>query len=110
MKRAIKAFAWALSICCVSAGPTTRPPAAPPSADGQKTAADADIAQYIGRLSGSDGLAREVAIRRLLPCSRAAAPRVVEPFVRTNLAGRLSALELLSAWNAPVQGLDPWQP
>jgi HEAT repeat protein len=35
---------------------------------------------------------------------------VVEAFREGNLASRLTALELLRDWRAPVEGIDPWRP
>lgn len=53
---------------------------------------------------------REAAIRRLLPSPEAAATEVAKAFADGKLAVRLSALELLDAWDAPIDGLDPWRP
>ena len=49
-------------------------------------------------------------MRRLLPYPVASAAAVVDAFEKGRLAARLSALELLLAWHAPLASLDPWQP
>jgi HEAT repeat protein/thiol-disulfide isomerase/thioredoxin len=53
---------------------------------------------------------RGAAVRRLLPYAGDARPAVVKAFSEGSLAQRLSALELLEQWRAPLAGLDPWQP
>ena len=53
---------------------------------------------------------REAAIHRLTPFPKQACVVVARTFEEGNLAGRLAAMELLAAWHAPVDGLDPWQP
>src|SRR5437016_2692701 len=52
---------------------------------------------------------------RQLPPRRSPQPghsaaTVVELMENGKPAARLVAMELLEAWNAPVTGLDPWQP
>ena len=58
---------------------------------------------------------REAGVReevsQLLAANRElAAKEVVSEFSRGPLAFRLAALEVLTAWQAPVEGLDPWRP
>lgn len=53
---------------------------------------------------------REAAIRRLLPYPDVARKQVVRAFRDGPLATKLAAMELLVAWKAPVQSLDPWRP
>ncbi len=69
-------------------------------------------ARLLEMLCGDDALAREAALRRLLPLREFMAPAIVERFVEGPgaLADRLACLDLLAAWDAPVGGLDPWQP
>jgi len=69
-----------------------------------------DVDKLIRLLQSSDPLAREAALRRLMPNPKLAAAPVVEAFVGGKLATRLLTLELLSHWQAPVAGLDPWRP
>jgi HEAT repeat protein len=66
--------------------------------------------KLVRELGRRDATAREAAIRRLLPHADLAAAPVASAFAEGSLATRLSALELLAAWKAPVAGLDPWQP
>ncbi|MEX2216038.1 MAG: HEAT repeat domain-containing protein, partial [Phycisphaeraceae bacterium] len=68
------------------------------------------LPRLINRLSDADATLREAAIRRLLPFPTTAAPSVVDAFASGGLASRLSCLELLSQWQAPVVTLDPWKP
>jgi HEAT repeat protein len=53
---------------------------------------------------------REAAIQRLLPHPQIAAGAVIAAFSDGSLSARLAARELLEAWHAPVDGLDPWRP
>jgi HEAT repeat protein len=53
---------------------------------------------------------REAAIRRLLPHPQIAAGAAITAFSDGSLSARLAARELLEAWRAPVEGLDPWRP
>lgn len=68
------------------------------------------IGKLIEHLSASDAALREAALRRLQPYPQAAAAPVVEAFIQGKLATRLSALDLLAEWKAPVVQLDPWNP
>jgi HEAT repeat protein len=68
------------------------------------------LAEIIAYFGSRDTTTREAAIRRLLPYPEVASASVVEIFSDGKLAARLSALELLSEWKAPLQGLDPWRP
>jgi HEAT repeat protein len=69
-----------------------------------------EVVRLIRQFSQRDPLRREAAIQRLLPYPKVGAAAVVRGFRDGNLATRLAALELLHAWKAPVDGLDPWQP
>jgi HEAT repeat protein/thiol-disulfide isomerase/thioredoxin len=53
---------------------------------------------------------REAALERLRPFPREAAPATAVALREGNLQTRLAALELLRAWRAPSDGLDPWRP
>jgi HEAT repeat protein len=94
---------------------------APAVAQDKKTAANDDLTasgppdvlalpRLVGQLKTRDAMAREAALRRLLPYPGLAAGPVVEAFVHGSLQTRLSTLEILRAWKAPVADLDPWRP
>jgi HEAT repeat protein/thioredoxin-like negative regulator of GroEL len=70
---------------------------------------DDAIAKLVGMFGDPDTVVREAAIRHLLPHAEKAAAPVVEAFIKGNLAQRLSALDLLDSWHAPVEKLDPWR-
>ena len=70
---------------------------------------DSAVAALLAELARRETVRREAAIRRLLPHPDASAPRVVALLASPKLAARLSALELLAAWRAPLEGLDPWR-
>ena len=57
-----------------------------------------------------DPTLREAAISRLAPYPEAAAPLVIARFSAGSLSEQLAALELLTTWRAPAEGLDPWIP
>jgi HEAT repeat protein/thiol-disulfide isomerase/thioredoxin len=78
--------------------------------------------ELVQQFGERDAAVREAAIRRLKPHPDVAKDLVVSVFrkgavgtadgwnARGSLAHRLAALELLTAWEAPVDGIDPWQP
>ncbi len=68
------------------------------------------LAKLLTTLHQSDATLREAAIRRLRSHANVAAVPVVAAFAEGSLATRLSVLELLREWQAPADGLDPWQP
>jgi protein disulfide-isomerase len=68
------------------------------------------VQELIDQLRGREALFREAAIQRLAAEPRLAAPAVVKTFTEGTLSERLAALELLEAWKAPIQNLDPWRP
>jgi HEAT repeat protein len=70
----------------------------------------AALAKLIERLADSDAALREAAIKRLAPHPAAAAVAVADAFAKGNLLTRLSCLDLLSEWKAPLADIDPWQP
>ena len=53
---------------------------------------------------------REAAVRRLTPYPDVARPLVLKTFCEGNLTARLTALEVLEHWKAPLAGFDPWRP
>jgi HEAT repeat protein len=70
----------------------------------------AGLAKLIERLADADAAMREAAIKRLAPHSAAAAVAVTDAFAKGNLLTRLSCLDLLAEWKAPLTDIDPWQP
>src|SRR6185437_15708212 len=66
--------------------------------------------RIIEQLPDRDPLVHEAAVRRLMPYPDEAAPKVVPAFASGDLRLRLAARELLLAWKAPVDALDPWRP
>ncbi len=69
-----------------------------------------DIVRLIQQFKLRDATIREAALRRLAPYPHTAADGVVTALIEGNLSSRLMSLELLQQWQAPVEGLDPWQP
>ncbi|HEU5432765.1 MAG TPA: HEAT repeat domain-containing protein [Thermomicrobiales bacterium] len=67
------------------------------------------VGVLLAELARRETVRREAAIRRLLPHPDASAPQIVSLLTSPKLAARLSALELLAAWRAPLEGLDPWR-
>jgi HEAT repeat protein len=70
----------------------------------------AEVAKLIDHLKQPEPALREAAIKRLTAHRAIAATPAVEALAKGNLATRLSALELLMAWKAPVGSIDPWKP
>ena len=68
------------------------------------------LPQLIKLLGHRDPELREEASRRLTAKQGLSAAAVVTAFRQGNLATRLSALEILANWKAPVADLDPWDP
>jgi len=68
------------------------------------------VASLVKHLGGADAGPREAAIRRVLAHPKQTAGVVVEAIAKGDLGTRLSCLEVLTAWRAPVDGLDPWRP
>jgi HEAT repeat protein len=69
----------------------------------------AAVGRLIQAFRNRDAVIREAVIRKLLPHPDLAAAQVVEAFGDGSLAVRLAALDLLLAWKAPSEGLDPWR-
>ena len=69
-----------------------------------------EVGQLIDEFKEADPLLREAALRRLAPHPKLAVTGVSAALEKGNLATRLTALELLGQWHAPLVGLDPWRP
>lgn len=68
------------------------------------------VVRLVRQLNHRDSNVREALIHRLSADRALAAVEVVKAFSQGNLATRLTALELLDIWKAPVKDADPWQP
>ncbi len=68
-----------------------------------------EVMRLVRQFEHRDATVREAAIRRLLPCPQVAGKAVVKSLHEGSLSARLSSLELLEHWQAPVAGIDPWQ-
>ncbi|MBI1249390.1 hypothetical protein GC197_16315 [bacterium] len=68
------------------------------------------VVHLVGQLEDRDPLIREAAIRRLQGSPKLAAGPLVQAFGNGNLAKRLAILEIFRMWDAPLAGIDPWQP
>lgn len=68
------------------------------------------LAKLLRQFENRDPLLREAAIRRLAGYPDLAAPEVVKAFSSGRLAVRLTSLELLESWKAPLAQMDPWRP
>jgi len=58
----------------------------------------------------SDAVTREAVVLRLRTIPASPPWPSSTRFARGSLQARLTALELLDAWHAPIGGIDPWQP
>ena len=74
------------------------------------TPGPADVVRLVKQFEQRNAVLREAAVRRLLPYPEASREAVVRAFQKGNLSTRLAAMELLAAWKAPLEKLDPWQP
>jgi HEAT repeat protein len=81
----------------------------PDDVEGEEPLDQTAVTRLIPALRNREASVREAVIRRLLPHPEVAAGPVVEAFNDGALATRLAALELLRAWKAPAQELDPWR-
>ncbi|WP_417847177.1 HEAT repeat domain-containing protein [Thalassoglobus sp.] len=68
------------------------------------------VVRIVREFGKRDAALREAAITRLVPFPEIAAAHVVAKLRDGTLSERLSSLELLSAWKAPVDQIDPWIP
>ena len=69
-----------------------------------------EIETLIKLMAVRDVTARRVVLNRLGEMPAKAVHQTIDLFASGNLAHQLSALHLLTQWNAPVEGLDPWEP
>ncbi len=69
-----------------------------------------DVVRLVGHLEDRDPLVREAAISRLQASPQLAVTPLITTFRDGSLAERLSILEILSIWDAPLEEIDPWQP
>ncbi|WP_158265328.1 HEAT repeat domain-containing protein [Blastopirellula marina] len=76
----------------------------------ERTLEAADVVRLVGHLKDRDPLVREAAISRLQASPQLAAVPLIAMFREGKLAERLSILEILTSWHAPLEGIDPWQP
>lgn len=82
----------------------------PAGLSGTSPPGEAALKELIEAFDQRDATIREAALRRLTPHRQASAAAVVTAFETGSLSVRLTGLELLKRWGAPVDGLDPWQP
>lgn len=68
------------------------------------------LPELVRLLGHRDVRVREAVSRSLAADPKGASGAVVEGFIKGTLVTRLTALEILSGWKAPVADLDPWQP
>lgn len=69
-----------------------------------------DIVHLVSRLEDRDPLIREAAISRLQLSPKLAAGTLMQAFNEGKLAKRLAIYEIFRIWEAPLEGIDPWQP
>lgn len=70
---------------------------------------EAQAARLLAEFRRREATRREAAIRRLIPYPNVAALPAVNVFADGTLSVRLGVFELLTAWKAPIKGLDPWR-
>lgn len=68
------------------------------------------LPELVRLLGHRDVRVREAVSRSLAADPKGASGAVVAGFIKGTLVTRLTALEILSGWKAPVADLDPWQP
>ena len=88
----------------------TATPALPPPNPSVPTATPGEIGAWLRQCEDRSPTVREAAFRRLVAHPIEASQETVRAFLEGTLAARLSTLELLREWKAPVDALDPWQP
>ncbi len=71
---------------------------------------EGEIETLISLMAIRDVTARRVVLNRLAEMPQHAAGPVIDLLVTGTLAHQLSALQLLRKWEAPIDGLDPWDP
>lgn len=67
------------------------------------------VVGLVQHLEERDPLVREAAIRRLQAAPDLTADLLIDAFRDGGLAKRLAILEVLDQWDAPIDGIDPWQ-
>lgn len=67
------------------------------------------VIRLVQHLGDRDPLVREAAISRLQTAPDLAAELLIEAFREGSLAKRLAILEVFDQWDAPTDGIDPWQ-
>jgi thiol-disulfide isomerase/thioredoxin len=72
-------------------------------------ASEGDIDRILKELGSRNPAHRELAVNRLAETLESA-PSVKAALMTGKLQVRLSALEVLTKWGAPILGLDPWRP
>lgn len=68
------------------------------------------VVRLVRQFGNRNPAIREAVVRRLKPYREAAAAAVLKAFREGNLAVKLTALEVLREWKAPVDEMDPWRP
>ena len=68
------------------------------------------VTRLVKHLGNRETVVREAVIRRLASDQQLARNEVIRALGQGNLATRLSSLEILASWKAPLAELDPWQP
>ena len=69
-----------------------------------------EVMRVVRQFRDPNAVVREAAIRRLRQYPKVAGSAVVRSLRQGNLSTKLAAYELLAAWKAPIDGIDPWQP
>ena len=68
-----------------------------------------EVKELVGFLANRDAARRQIAMERLMSFpSRSRGPLIDSLEASGSLAQKLSALQILDRWKAPVDGLDPW--
>ena len=68
-----------------------------------------EVKELVGFLANRDAARRQIAMERLMSFpSRSRGPLIDSLEASGSLAQKLSALQILDRWQAPVDGLDPW--
>lgn len=69
-----------------------------------------EIAELISYLGQRESTPRQVAMERLFAYPEKTKSAVVGVFLDGSLSAKLSALEILTRWEAPIADMDPWVP
>ena len=68
------------------------------------------VATLIQMLRERSPSTRKLVMARLSKSQESSAGPLIETLTSGNLSQKLSALEILEKWSAPIAGLDPWEP